>query len=52
MKTYLLERTQMIPRSRSETFAFFSEAFNLEHIFDYRAAMTARLLGAEEGERH
>jgi ligand-binding SRPBCC domain-containing protein len=158
MKTYWLERTQMIPRSRSETFAFFSDAFNperitppflrfriltpppikmgagtlieyrlalfgvplywqtlieswtpeesfvdrqtkgpyalwrhthsfeeqgprrilmrdvveysipyallgriahgllikrwLEHIFDYRAAMTARLLGAEEGERH
>ena len=32
MQTYLLERTQMIPRSQSETFAFFSDAFNLERI--------------------
>lgn len=32
MKTYFLERRQMIPRSRSETFAFFSDAFNLERI--------------------
>jgi ligand-binding SRPBCC domain-containing protein len=32
MKIYLLERRQMIPRSRSETFAFFSDAFNLERI--------------------
>ena len=32
MKTYTLERTQVIERSRSETFAFFSDAFNLERI--------------------
>lgn len=32
MKIYFLERKQMIPRSRSETFAFFSDAFNLERI--------------------
>ncbi len=32
MKTYLLERSQLIPRSRRETFAFFSDAFNLERI--------------------
>src|SRR5688572_21050276 len=32
MKTYLLERRQMIPRPRGETFAFFSDAFNLERI--------------------
>jgi hypothetical protein len=32
MRTYWLERTQMIPRSRSETFAFFSDAFNLQRI--------------------
>lgn len=32
MKTYLLERTQIIPRSLDETFAFFSDAFNLERI--------------------
>ncbi len=32
MKTYLLERSQIIPCSRSETFAFFSDAFNLERI--------------------
>jgi ligand-binding SRPBCC domain-containing protein len=32
MKTYRLERTQMIARSRHETFAFFSDAFNLERI--------------------
>jgi ligand-binding SRPBCC domain-containing protein len=32
MKTYTLEREQMIPRSRSETFAFFGDAFNLERI--------------------
>jgi ligand-binding SRPBCC domain-containing protein len=31
-RTYWLEREQMIPRSRSETFAFFSDAFNLERI--------------------
>jgi ligand-binding SRPBCC domain-containing protein len=32
MRTYVLEREQVIPRSRSETFAFFSDAFNLERI--------------------
>jgi ligand-binding SRPBCC domain-containing protein len=32
MKIYVLERKQMIPRSLSETFAFFSDAFNLERI--------------------
>ena len=32
MKAHVLERTQLIPRSRSETFAFFSDAFNLERI--------------------
>jgi hypothetical protein len=26
MKIYFLERKQMIPRSRTETFAFFSDA--------------------------
>jgi ligand-binding SRPBCC domain-containing protein len=32
MKIYVLERKQIVPRPRSETFAFFSEAFNLERI--------------------
>lgn len=32
MKVYLLERTQIIPLSAEETFAFFSDAFNLERI--------------------
>ncbi len=32
MKTYTLERTQVIERSLSETFAFFGDAFNLERI--------------------
>ncbi len=32
MKTYLLERKQIIPRSKSETFDFFSDAINLERI--------------------
>jgi ligand-binding SRPBCC domain-containing protein len=32
MKIYVLERKQIIPRPRSETFAFFSDAFNLERI--------------------
>lgn len=32
MKVYLLERTQTIPLSRQETFAFFGDAFNLERI--------------------
>jgi len=32
MKIYFLERKQIIPRPRSETFAFFSDAFNLERI--------------------
>ena len=32
MKTYILERTQVIERTRHETFAFFSDAFNLERI--------------------
>lgn len=32
MKVHLLERTQTIPQSRRETFAFFSDAFNLERI--------------------
>ena len=32
MKTYLLEHRQVIQRPRSETFAFFADAFNLELI--------------------
>lgn len=32
MQTYLLEREQVIQRSRSVTFAFFADAFNLERI--------------------
>ncbi|MGE0887432.1 MAG: CDP-paratose 2-epimerase [Blastocatellales bacterium] len=32
MQTYILEREQIIPLSRSETFAFFCDAFNLERI--------------------
>jgi ligand-binding SRPBCC domain-containing protein len=32
MQTYLLERAQTIPLSRRETFAFFSDAFNLERL--------------------
>lgn len=32
MKTYLLEREQIVPKSRREVFAFFSDAFNLERI--------------------
>jgi len=32
MHTYVLEREQIIPRSKEETFAFFSDAFNLERI--------------------
>ncbi len=32
MQTYLLEREQEIPRSRTETFAFFGDAVNLERI--------------------
>jgi ligand-binding SRPBCC domain-containing protein len=32
MHTYILEREQIIPRSRAETFAFFCDAFNLERI--------------------
>lgn len=32
MKTYTLERSQLIPRSRNEVFVFFSDAFNLERI--------------------
>jgi ligand-binding SRPBCC domain-containing protein len=32
MKIYVLERKQIVPRPRSETFAFFSDAFNLERI--------------------
>ncbi len=38
MKTYILEREQVIERSRAETFAFFGDAFNLERI-------TPRFLG-------
>ena len=38
MKTYILEHEQVIERSRAETFAFFSDAFNLERI-------TPRFLG-------
>lgn len=38
MKTYTLERRQVIERSRRETFAFFGDAFNLERI-------TPRFLG-------
>lgn len=32
MKTYVLERSQIITKSKSETFEFFSDAFNLERI--------------------
>jgi len=32
MKTYVLERNQIINRSKSETFDFFSDAHNLERI--------------------
>jgi len=32
MQPYILERTQVIERSRPETFAFFGEAFNLERL--------------------
>jgi ligand-binding SRPBCC domain-containing protein len=32
MHTYILERTQVIEKSRGETFAFFSDAFNLERL--------------------
>ena len=32
MKTHVLERTQIIERSLDDTFAFFSDAFNLEKI--------------------
>jgi len=32
MKTFVLERHQIINRSKSETFDFFSDAFNLERI--------------------
>jgi ligand-binding SRPBCC domain-containing protein len=32
MQTYVFERTQVIERPRGETFAFFSDAFNLERI--------------------
>ena len=32
MKIYFLERRQLIRRPRSETFAFFSDTFNLERI--------------------
>jgi ligand-binding SRPBCC domain-containing protein len=32
MKTYILQRSQIITRSKAETFDFFSDAFNLERI--------------------
>ncbi len=32
MHTYILEREQVVPLSRDETFAFFCDAFNLERI--------------------
>lgn len=32
MHTYVLERSQIIPRPRAEVFAFFCDAFNLESI--------------------
>lgn len=32
MQTYVLEREQIIPRPRRETFAFFGDAFNLERL--------------------
>lgn len=32
MHTYILERQQVVPRSRTETFAFFCDALNLERI--------------------
>jgi ligand-binding SRPBCC domain-containing protein len=32
MHTYTLEREQTIPRSRSETFGFFCDAFNLQQL--------------------
>lgn len=32
MQTYILERSQIITRTKSETFDFFSDAYNLERI--------------------
>ena len=32
MHTYILQREQIIPRSKRETFAFFADAYNLERI--------------------
>jgi ligand-binding SRPBCC domain-containing protein len=32
MHTYILERQQIVPRARAESFAFFCDAFNLERI--------------------
>jgi hypothetical protein len=32
MHTYILQREQIVPRSRRETFAFFADAYNLERI--------------------
>jgi ligand-binding SRPBCC domain-containing protein len=32
MRTYILEREQIIPRPQAETFAFFCDAFNLERL--------------------
>ena len=32
MRTYVLEREQQLDRPRSEVFAFFGDAFNLERI--------------------
>ena len=32
MRTYILERSQIITRTKSETFDFFSDAYNLERI--------------------
>lgn len=52
MKTYKLERTQVIERSRSETFAFFSDASNLERItppFLRFRMVTPRPIGMEAG---
>jgi hypothetical protein len=48
MKIYFLERKQIIPRSRSETFAFFSDEFNLERITP--PFLRFRMMEAEDKE--
>jgi ligand-binding SRPBCC domain-containing protein len=52
MRTYILEREQVIPRPRTETFAFFCDAFNLERLtppfLNFRI-VTPRPIRMEEG---